>query len=302
MSVNMGYHAKIAAELEHLKRPIGTFNRHPENVRVHDIPKIAGSLDRHGQRAPIVVQKSTGLIVKGNGTHEAAETLGWEEAAFLEQEMSDEEAIEFLYADNRASDKASYDRKRLKEGLEKLAAGPGLFGTLWEADELEDLIAEQDAVPETPPEKFTGGYADAGEEAEKRKAGAAEPGTKMKEVPVVLTAAEHVVFIANVRRLQKAYQSKGVIATIVEAVRREAAAADGAVSTADAEGIRQATLKTARDYFLTAGKPSFAMAEVAAFFQSAMRAPTPEPQPEPEVVPGQTTLDEMFATDQDPVI
>ena len=55
----------------------------PENARIHserNIEAIARSLDRFGQRKPLVIQqKGRSLIIRaGNGTYEAAKRLGWE--------------------------------------------------------------------------------------------------------------------------------------------------------------------------------------------------------------------------------
>ncbi len=53
----------------------------PANARKHDeanLKAIAGSLNLFGQRKPIVVTKA-GVVVAGNGTLEAAKSLGWTE-------------------------------------------------------------------------------------------------------------------------------------------------------------------------------------------------------------------------------
>ena len=60
--------------------PIADLRSDPANVRSHDnrnIEAIAGSLTRFGQQRPIVVDP-TGVVIAGNGTLQAARSLGWE--------------------------------------------------------------------------------------------------------------------------------------------------------------------------------------------------------------------------------
>lgn len=296
--------AKIAEELLPFSRPITDCSPHPDNIRKHDLTAIARSLEAHGQRSMIVVQASTGFIVKGNGTWEAAVKLGWNEIAQSWQELTDEQAFAYLIADNRASDRAKYDRDKTIAGLNKMMAGPGLFDTLWETDELEDLIAEAGAVPESAPEEFKGDYADAGAGAEARKEKASKPGEKMREVPLVLTLADHAAFVERIKRLQKLFGTSGVIATIVEAVKRQADGAANAIPVGSAEEVRVSTLRAARDYFLGQGQPTYSVGAIAAFFQSAMAPMLPEaPAEEPAVVPGQIgMLDDLPSTDDGQLI
>lgn len=276
---DLGYATKIAPELAGMVKPIGDVKRHPQNIRTHDIPKIAQSLQAHGQRTPIVVQESTGLIVKGNGTHEAAELLGWTEIAVLTQEMDDLEAITYLLADNKASDKAKYDRKQTMKVLDSITADQASIWELtgWTAEEREDL----DDPVERPVAEFGGDYADAGAANEARKTAAAREGTKMKEVPVVLTIADHAIFMANLEQCQKAWGTSGKIATIVEAVARAASGEVARPQTTNDTALRAAMLRDARDYFLTDGRPTWTMGAIAAFFQSQLAALIPEATPEP---------------------
>jgi hypothetical protein len=282
--------AKISPTLKELVKPINAAVPHPDNIRRHNLAAIARSLQAHGQRTAIVVQNSTGFICKGNGTWAAALKMGWTELAQDWQDLDDDEALAYLFADNRASDKAEYDRDKTIKGLQKLAAGPGLFDTLWELDELEDLIAEADAVPTTPVAEFKGGYAESGEEQEARVQQASKPGQKMKEIPVVLTLADHQKFVEQIKSLQVAYGTKGVIATIVEAVTR---AADGVgsktVSSDEATRIRYDTLRALRDIFALDGRQEWKTGEILGRFQTAMGAPPPA-EPAEAPLPGQTLV------------
>lgn len=291
------FEAKISPTLKAFVRPLTDAVPHPENIRRHGISAIARSLTTFGQRTVIVVQASSGFICKGNGTWEAAKTLGWTELAQDWQDFDDATALKYLLADNKTSDVATYQRDKAYKLLSGIAKGPGLFDTLWDMNELEDLAAEAGIVSETDAQEFKGDYADAGAEAATREQRAAVPGEKMKEIPVVLSRADHANFIGWISTLKKVFGTTGVIATIVEAVRRQAEGTpSGAVPIGNAEEVRVATLKDARDYFLVLGKPSFQMGEIAAFFQTAMRPMQPEIVEEKVVeAEGQLSMAELLS-------
>jgi len=219
MSEEMGYVAKVAPELAAFIVPIDSVAYHPDNARQHRIEKIAQSLTTHGQRSPIIVQDSTNFIVKGNGTHEAAALLGWEHIAAVRQDMSNDEALEYLFADNRASDLSSYKRDKLLAGLEQLAEGPGILDTLFEISELEDLREEFRPIAQLPD-------SGSGEAAEDRPTGEQKaeqadklPGAKLHEMPLLLTDSDYREVTMWIQSLQKEWGVKGVTDTIIMAIR-----------------------------------------------------------------------------------
>jgi hypothetical protein len=114
---------------------------HPRNVRQGDIGAISQSLQLHGQYRPITYQKSTGRILAGNHTWKAAKSLGWKEIVATSIVCDDEQALRILLADIRSSDLATYDDKELMQLLQDIAAtGAELEGTLYDGDDLDDLI------------------------------------------------------------------------------------------------------------------------------------------------------------------
>jgi hypothetical protein len=215
----LGYELKVAPELKDFVRPISDIKPHPDNPRTHRIEKIAQSLQTHGQRALVIVQASTGYIVKGNGTYDAARLLGWNALAMSKQDMSDAMALAFLYADNRASDLASYERKLLHKGLKKLVDGPGLMDTLWEADEFADLDEEQRGLAAM---SETGEDDDLADADDSEAVAPQKPAEKMREVPMVFTATEHAMFVEWLGVLKRSFGISGAQATIYEALRRQA--------------------------------------------------------------------------------
>ena len=132
----------IREELKGQIRSIDSVKQHPKNVRQGDVGAIAQSLQTHGQYVPIIVQRSTGRIVKGNHTWQAAKQLGWTEIAVLELDINDRKALELLLTDNKTSDQAAYDETALAELLESLHKDKrALEGTGYTGDDLDDLLA-----------------------------------------------------------------------------------------------------------------------------------------------------------------
>lgn len=223
-AAEFGYKLRVAPELAPLLKPMSDFRPHPRNLRRHNIDAIMASLDQYGQQSPIVVQQSTGFICKGNGTYKALEMLGATEAAFSVEDFDDDTAWRYLLADNKTSDLASYDKALTLEALTELLEGSpaGLDNTLWSADDIDDLRAELGQIVVHEPDYVSANYAVNEEQLAAREAAAARPGIKMKTTSVLLTVEQHDKFLANVQLLRKSYGTTGVIATIVEAVRREA--------------------------------------------------------------------------------
>jgi len=138
------------------KVPITSLKPHPRNARQGDIGAIATSLQQFGQYKPIVFQTSTRQIIAGNHTWKAAQQLGWRDIAAVAYDCDDETALRILVADNRATDLATYNDDELRSILEDLAkTDGGLDGTLFDEDDLQQLIEKDTPLPEikddTPP-------------------------------------------------------------------------------------------------------------------------------------------------------
>jgi len=107
------------------KVAIESLNLDPNNARKHsqrNLDAIAASLDKFGQRKPIVVHR--GVILAGNGTVEAAKSLGWKdiEITTVPDDWDDETAKAFALADNRSAELAEWDEGELAKQLLDLAA------------------------------------------------------------------------------------------------------------------------------------------------------------------------------------
>lgn len=96
----------------------------PSNARTHDqknIDAIAGSLEQFGQRKPVVVTADN-VIVAGNGTVQAATSLGWSKIACVRvpSDWSPEQTKAFALADNRTAELADWNHVELSEQLTEL--------------------------------------------------------------------------------------------------------------------------------------------------------------------------------------
>jgi len=137
--------------------PVDTLIPYPGNARTNNLDTITESLVAHGQYRPLVVQRSTGYILCGNHTHQAATDLGWTHIAAQYIDVNDDQAKKILLVDNRASDTATYDEELLAELLDSL---PDLDGTGFDPIDLDALtdsftppdlddLADQVGAPKT---------------------------------------------------------------------------------------------------------------------------------------------------------
>ena len=96
----------------------------PQNARLHDkrnLEAIAGSLQKFGQRKPIVIDASN-TIVAGNGTVTAAKNIGWGQilAVRVPSDWTAEQIKAYALADNRTSELAEWDSTILSNQLIEL--------------------------------------------------------------------------------------------------------------------------------------------------------------------------------------
>lgn len=115
---------------------------HPQNARLSDTLTLMDSLDNHGQYRPIVVQRSSGFILAGNHTWDAARRLGWKKIAVTYVDVDDETAKRIMLVDNRTSDLAAYDDNQLVKLLHQVSdlAGTGFDG--YDLETLDALLVE----------------------------------------------------------------------------------------------------------------------------------------------------------------
>lgn len=125
--------------------PIAKLAPFPLNATIHDVDRIAESLRVNGQYSPVVANRSTGEILAGHGTVEAAKSLGWTEVAVSWVDTTDQAtAARIVVGDNRHADIAHYDESALHALVSWL---PDLDGTGMQPDEARRLAERLNAVP-----------------------------------------------------------------------------------------------------------------------------------------------------------
>lgn len=104
--------------------PIDDLIPDENNARTHskkNIDAIAISLQKFGQRKPIVINKHN-IVLAGNGTVEAARQIGWKGLAVwrVPEEWDADTQKAFALADNRTAELASWDSEVLLGQLREL--------------------------------------------------------------------------------------------------------------------------------------------------------------------------------------
>ena len=141
----------IVPALESLQVPIDDVHQLPGNPRRGDVDAVAASLQRFGQRKPIVA-RADGTITAGNHTWQAAKQLGWDEIAVVRVDDDDATASAFALADNRTAELGSYDDALLLDLIQSIDDKDLLADTGWSDDAVADLLAQIGSdLPDLPP-------------------------------------------------------------------------------------------------------------------------------------------------------
>lgn len=127
----------IVPDLVSFAQPVESLTPLEGNPRRGDLEALAGSLERFGQRKPIVARASDRVVIAGNHTLAAAVSLGWTEVAVLFVDEDAETSKAFAAADNRASDLGWYDEQALTDFLKGI---PELQGTGYTEEYMFNLL------------------------------------------------------------------------------------------------------------------------------------------------------------------
>ena len=143
-----------------MKISITNLSLDPKNARKHsarNLEAIAASLEKFGQRKPIVVHR--GVVLAGNGTLEAAKSLGWTEidVAEVPDDWDNDTAKAYALADNRTAELAEWDESELaKQLLELQDADWDITELGFDIPALADIESgDEDEIPEPPVEPKT---------------------------------------------------------------------------------------------------------------------------------------------------
>jgi DNA modification methylase len=130
----------------------------PSNARKHNkknLESIKGSLKRFGQQKPIVVSED-GIVIAGNGTLEAARSLGWTEIKVVRSKLKGSDITAYAIADNRTAELAEWDLDVLPGTLEALGKEFDLGEIGFDKDdlakftiqEIKEGLTDGDEIPE----------------------------------------------------------------------------------------------------------------------------------------------------------
>ena len=148
---------------------IAELSSDPANARKHgeqNISTIVASLKRFGQQKPIVIDSSD-CVRAGNGTLEAARSIGWTHLDCVRTDLKGSDAIAYAIADNRTAELAEWDDDVLSATLNGLLADdPELLNAAgFSEEDLENLLGDidglgggevvEDEVPEVPVDPIT---------------------------------------------------------------------------------------------------------------------------------------------------
>jgi site-specific DNA-methyltransferase (adenine-specific) len=132
----------------------------PNNARKHserNLKAITASLDKFGQRKPIVIA-ADGTVLAGNGTVLAATQLGWDtvDAVVAPADWDETMLKAYALADNRTAELAEWDEDVLNRQLEELRLHDFdvemlEFGEDYSTEELDPTSGDEvDDVPPPP--------------------------------------------------------------------------------------------------------------------------------------------------------
>lgn len=127
----------------------------PENARIHgerNMQAIKSSLRAFKQVEPLVVQKSSGMIIGGNGRFEAMRQLGWTHCDVQWVDLSDILATKLGLMLNRTGDLAETNEDALSALLHKLREAGEDMTDGWTEAELKKLQEDVEVPEDDGPE------------------------------------------------------------------------------------------------------------------------------------------------------
>lgn len=138
--------------------PLEKLTEDPRNARSHpgrNMDAIAESLSKFGQVEPLVVQRSSGVVIGGNGRLLAMHELGWSQAEVVYVDLDDARATALGLALNRTGDLAEWDYGQLSELIGEITNGDfdvDLDKLGWKPFEVEQLLAADWNPPTVDPD------------------------------------------------------------------------------------------------------------------------------------------------------
>lgn len=111
---------------------------------------IKASLERFGQVEPLVVQRSTGKVIGGNGRLLVMRELGWTKVGIVKVDLDDASATKLGVALNRSAELAVWNEPVLADILKKV--GPEDYELIgFNSDEIKELLLKDNFEFQHPP-------------------------------------------------------------------------------------------------------------------------------------------------------
>jgi hypothetical protein len=136
--------AYIAPDLRPLAVAVDSLFPDTQNARKHDDRNkqaVRGLLLQYGQLIPIVVDKATRVIIKGNCTYEETISLGRKYIAANFVDFTPGQGIAFGLDDNRAGELGKWDYQVAAENIRELQEfEEAILLHAWSKDEIEPLL------------------------------------------------------------------------------------------------------------------------------------------------------------------
>lgn len=137
---------------------------HPQNPNEGDVGAVYQSIEANGFYGALIVQESTGHVLAGNHRLKAAKDAGLAKVPVIYVDVSDEQALRILLADNRTAALATQDEALLRDLLVSLHEAGGLDGTGYDGDDLDALVrrldGDDDFLKQQREADKTGGYSE----------------------------------------------------------------------------------------------------------------------------------------------
>jgi len=135
----------ILPDLRPLAVPIADLLPDPANCLQHgeeDLTATAASLRVYGQRSAILVNRSTKIVIAGNGRLMAAKALGWTHLAVVWADDDPATAAGYSIADNRTGRLAEWDAEAVDRLLRSIQTEDEDLAAMFDA-----LAVDLDIVP-----------------------------------------------------------------------------------------------------------------------------------------------------------
>lgn len=137
--------------LRPLMTPIELVQQHPRNPNEGDIELIAETMLSIGVYKSISAQQSTGNILEGNHRYSAMLLCGATEIPVTWLEVSDEDAMRIMLADNRTSEASRRNPHALEAAMKMLLpTEAGLRGSGYGVEDLTALVKANRAFDHMP--------------------------------------------------------------------------------------------------------------------------------------------------------